>query len=110
MPLSLTSRYTSLPTYAAPDAKGVSHPTVAIRLVPEPGTPSTPGTPTALIHTVVAGETLETLAFTYLGSSEAWWQIADANPASFPFVPDPGTQIAIPIQANPGQVQRTRPF
>ena len=104
MPLSLTSRYTSLPTYTALDAKGLPHPTVAIRLVPEPGTP------TGLIHTVVAGETLETLAFTYLGSSEAWWQIADANPATFPFVPDPGTQIAIPIQVNPGQVQRTRPF
>jgi nucleoid-associated protein YgaU len=104
MPLSLTSRYQSVPTYSARDAHGVPHPTVAMRLVGDP-VPAA-----ALIHTVVAGDTLETLAFAYLGSSEAWWQIADANPASFPFVPDPGTQITIPANANPGQVRRTRPF
>ncbi len=104
MTLALTSRYRSLPTYTALDAKGVPHPTVAMRLVPDPGTPA------GLIHTVVVGDTLETLAFAYLGSSEAWWRIADANPQSFPFVPDPGTQVVIPIDSGAGLVVRTRPF
>ena len=104
MPLALTSRYQSLPVYTAQDAGGVAHPTVAMRLVPDPGAPA------GLIHTVVAGDTLETLAFTYLGSSDAWWRIADANPQGFPFVPDPGTQIAIPLDSGAGLVVRTRPF
>src|SRR5437588_660710 len=104
MPLSFTSRYRSLPTYTALDAEGMAHPTVAMRLVPDPGTP------VGLIHTVVVGDTLETLAFTYLGSSDAWWRIADANSRIFPFVPDPGSQIVIPTNSDAGRVARTRPF
>ena len=38
-----------------------------------------------MLHLVQAGDTLESLAFEYLGASDAWWRIADVNPAEFVF-------------------------
>ena len=105
MPAGARSRYRSLPVGLAPDAAGVSHPTIPIRW-PSAGPPASP----PYFHTVVAGETIESLAASYLGSSEAWWMIADANPVSYPAALEPGTRILIPTDASPGRVERTRPF
>jgi hypothetical protein len=106
MPVGPTSRYCLLPVRYEPDAAGVSHPAIPARPVPPPADP----TATAYFHTVVAGETIELLAFRYLGSSSAWWLIADANPTAFPLDLAPGAVVAIPTDASPGRVQRTRSF
>jgi nucleoid-associated protein YgaU len=87
------------------DAAGVWHPAIPARPVPPPDPEATP-----YFHTVVAGETIESLAFRYLGSSDAWWLIADANPTVFPGVLEPGTQVIVPTEATPGRVERTRSF
>jgi hypothetical protein len=36
--------------------------------------------------------------------------VADANPAVFPLDLKPGTVLAIPTDASPGRVERTRSF
>jgi nucleoid-associated protein YgaU len=105
MPVGPASRYRLLPVALEPDAAGVEHPAIPARPVP----PADPAS-SRYLHTVVAGETIELLAFTYLGSSSAWWLIADANPAVFPLDLAPGTVLAIPTDATPGLVQRTRSF
>ena len=48
-------------------------------------------------HVIVEGESYETLAARYLGSSTLWWRIADANPLIFPLDIAPGTTVAVPI-------------
>src|SRR4051794_3526031 len=103
MPLSLASRYRGVPTLMAPNRAGRPQATVGIR--PQPASAAT-----GLAHLVVAGETLEALAFRYLGASDAWWRIADANPSALPFAPVPGTQLIIPTDGPPGLIERTRPF
>jgi nucleoid-associated protein YgaU len=52
--------------------------------------------PDSLLHTVIAGETLDQLAFTYYGREDLWWRIADANPARFPLDLSPGDTLIIP--------------
>ena len=105
MPVKPTSRYRGLPVHVAPDAAGAHHATIPARAVPEADPDATP-----YFHTVVAGESLELLAHRYLGSSEAWWRIADANPNLLPFEPPPGTPLAIPTTASAGRIERTRTF
>ena len=105
MPAGPGSRYRLLPVALEPDAAGTLHPAIPARRLP----PADP-TATTYFHTVVAGETIELLAFRYLGSSTAWWMIADANPAVFPFDLTPGSVLAIPTDALPGRVERTRSF
>jgi hypothetical protein len=97
-----SSRYRGQVAYPAPDAAGVAHPTLPARPLPPPA----PGTP--YLHTLIAGETLESLAQRFLSSSELWWQIADANPPVFPTDVRPGTVLAIPTGQAPGLVVRTR--
>ena len=104
MAVPVTSRYRGLALYEATGADGTVHATVPARLHP----PATVGTP--YFHTVVAGETIESLAYRYLGSSEAWWQLADANPAVFPTELAPGASLVIPTGAEPGLLTRTRSF
>src|SRR4051794_539772 len=106
MTLSPLSRYRSVPVLALLDRSGRARPTVGIRPQPDPAAIAAGG----LVHTVIAGETLEALAARYLGSSEAWWRIADANPAEFPFAPEPGHALVIPVATSPGRVERTRTF
>jgi nucleoid-associated protein YgaU len=106
MPAGPTSRYRPLPVMLEPDAAGAWHPAIPARPVPPPTDP----TATPYFHTVVAGETIELLAFRYFGSSAAWWLIADANPAAFPLDLPPGTVLAIPTDASPGRVERRRTF
>ena len=105
MPVGPSSRYRLLPVGLEPDAAGVPHPAIPARPLPPPDPSSTP-----YFHTVAAGETIELLAFRYLGSSSAWWMVADANPAAFPLDLKPGTVLAIPTDASPGRVERTRSF
>jgi nucleoid-associated protein YgaU len=105
MPAGLTSRYRPLPVWLEPDAAGALHATIPARPAPPPDPEATP-----YFHTVVAGETIELLAWRYLGSCEAWWMIADVNPAIFPLSISPGTVLAIPTDASPGRIERTRSF
>ncbi len=101
-PRSPGSRYRGLAAYAAPGPDGTARPVLPARPVPQPGTQ------TPFLHTLVAGDTLESLAYRYLGSSELWWQIADANPLVFPPEVAPGTIVAIPTGQAAGLVVRTR--
>ncbi len=105
MPVSPLSRYAQTPTYQAQLADGSVRATIGLR--PPPASPA-PGT--TYQHLVVAGDSYESLAFSYLGSSSLWWQIADANLATGLFTLTPGTLIAIPVGAPAGQVERTRNF
>jgi nucleoid-associated protein YgaU len=83
----------------------VAHATIPARPRPRQEADTSP-----YFHTLVAGETIEQLAWRYLGSSDAWWQIADANPTQFPTAFEPGAVVAVPTSASTGQVERTRPF
>ena len=105
MPVSPLSRYAQISTYLARLADGSVRPTIGLRPPPAPPAPGT-----TYQHLVVTGDTYESLAFSYLGSSTLWWQIADANPAVGLFTLTPGTLVAIPIGAPAGQVERTRNF
>lgn len=105
MPVSASSRHRFAPAHVARDAAGVAHPTLGIRHV-APAGPDTLG----LVHRVEARDTLETLAFTYLGSSEEWWRIADVNPPAFALGLRPGSTVLIPTDTTQGTVVRTRPF
>ncbi|MGI9097963.1 MAG: LysM peptidoglycan-binding domain-containing protein [Solirubrobacteraceae bacterium] len=105
MPAGPRSRYRGLPVGLARDAAGAAHATIPARRTPVPDPQATP-----YFHTIVAGETIEALAASYLGSSASWWMIADANPTAFPAVLQPGTTIVVPTEAAPGRVRRTRSF
>jgi len=104
MSVSSSSRYANLPVFDAPDAAGVSHPTIAMRLATT--------TPPAATYqrTVAVLDTLETLAWACYHSSTAWWRIADANPPVFPLDWHPGDVVVIPLAPDSGLVQRTRKF
>jgi nucleoid-associated protein YgaU len=52
--------------------------------------------PDKLIHTIVAGETIDQLAAHYYGREDLWWRIADANPGRFPLDWQPGEELVIP--------------
>lgn len=50
-----------------------------------------------LVHQVVGFERIDQIAFSYLGDSTAWWQIADVNPEVMYWDSlTPGTSIRIP--------------
>ena len=105
MPISNTSRYFGLPVYTAPGADAAVHPSLAMR----PPTPPPPGTG-MLRHVIAGDETLESLAFRHFGSSDAWWRIAEANPARFPTDWKPGMVVNIPAAGDVGRIVRTRRF
>jgi nucleoid-associated protein YgaU len=104
MPVSRTSRYRALTPYLAPGRNGALQPILPARL----STTTSTGTP--LIHQVKAGETLESLAFHYLGAAASWWQIADANAVMFPTALQPGSTLLIPTGGTQGEIVRTRTF
>ena len=62
--------------------------------------PPLPRDPDDIItHTVTTGERADLLAQRYLGASDQWWQIADANPVLDPneLADEPGEEIVIPL-------------
>jgi nucleoid-associated protein YgaU len=101
---SPSSRYRGQTPYPAVGRDGLVRATLPARPLPPPPD----GTP--YLHTVIAGETIESLAQRFLGASELWWRIADANPAMFPADLQPGSVLAIPTGPAPGLVVRTRSF
>jgi len=105
MPVIITSRYYKSPVYDATDAKGISHPTIAIR----PPTPPPAGT-TQYQHLVSGLETIEYLAWRYYGDSKLWWRIAEANGLQFAPEIAAGMTLAIPGVRDLGTVIRTRSF
>jgi hypothetical protein len=105
MTVFLTSRHYGQDIYDAADASGVSHPTISQRPV------APPTLETAVFHHVItAGESIEYLAWRYFGLSDAWWRIADANPAMFPHDLPVGSVVAIPQPSAVGRVERNRSF
>jgi len=105
MPINPGSRYHGLPTYEAADSDGQPQATVAIR----PATPVAAADAT-YSHVLVAGESLEYLAWRYYGTSSAWWRLADAGPVVFPLDITPGAVVPIPSSDAVGRVERSRRF
>lgn len=52
--------------------------------------------PDSLVHVVLAGQTLDQIAFLYYGREDLWWRIADQNPGIDPLGIAPGDKLAIP--------------
>jgi len=101
VPTDPQSRYRHEAPLTAPDAGGTPRPAVPARW----GT----GAPAGVVyHTLAAGESYETLAHDFLGSSALWWRIADANPRTFPLGLAPGTVVAVPSGGAPTGPVRTR--
>lgn len=59
-------------------------------------------------HVVTGLDTIESIAARYYGRSDAWWHVADANPARFPLDLNPGEQLRLPQSTGVGRVLRTR--
>ncbi|GAA4699556.1 hypothetical protein [Phytohabitans rumicis] len=105
MTVPITSRYRGLDVYAAADATGTVHPTVAIRRYAPP--------PAALVtyqHLVTGLDGIEDVAWRFFQDSEAWWRIADTNPLAFPLDLRPGQVVSVPATGQPGRISRERVF
>ncbi len=70
---STGSRYRKVPDVAVPDASG--------RVLPAKGARPLPEVTGRFTHTVVSGDRLDQLAFTYYGRPLDYWHICDANPS-----------------------------
>jgi hypothetical protein len=103
MTVAITSRYRDLDVYAATDATGTTHPTVAIRRHATP-----PADAVDYRHRVTGAECVEDLAWRFFGDSEAWWRMADANPVAFPLDVRPGQVLSVPTTGRPGRISRER--
>lgn len=104
MPIKPTSRYRGSEIYDAPGRNGDSHPTVPLR-------PPSPAAETAAVsHVLTAGEDFEYLAWRYFGSSDVWWQIADANPRRHPLALISGEKFLVPSPTEVGRIERSRRF
>lgn len=86
MPVSLYSRHYGLATV---DIDG------ALSIAQRPAVPLV-SYPDSILHTLIAGETLDLLAKRYYGREDLWWRIADANPTRFPLDWQPGETLVIP--------------
>lgn len=105
MPVSIGSRYQSLPIYEAADAEGEINATIGLRPTPPP-----PQTVEVYQHILSGAENVEYLAWRYYGTSTAWWRIADALPVIFPLDIPTGATVSIPSGEDIGRVIRTRRF
>ena len=52
------------------------------------------------LHTVVAGDRIDLIAYRYLGDVKLWWIICDYNNIFFPLELAPGTELRIPSMEN----------
>ena len=86
MPVSSFSRYFGLPTVVIDGLDSLAiRPTPAIQDYPD-----------AIVRTLVAGDTMDSLAYLYYGREDLWWRIADANPRLTPTGLSPGDTLIIP--------------
>jgi hypothetical protein len=106
MSVGLSSRYANSTVFTAADSDGEEHPTVAIRRTEEQVTAGAD----SYQHVVIAGESLEYLAWRYFNNSAAWWRLADQRALVFPLDLPSGVQVAVPAPADVGRVVRTRRF
>lgn len=104
MPIKPTSRYVGSTVLQAPDKTGVQRPTVSQR------PPTATAEAAAVSHVLTAGEDFEYLAWRYFGSSDAWWQIADANGRQHPLALISGEKFLVPSPTEVGRIERTRRF
>ena len=86
------SRYETVPDAVHVDAAGREVPYKLLRPFP-------PLPPTVQTHLVADGDRLDLLAHRYLGDSELFWRICDANGALRPeeLTREPGRVLGIPI-------------
>ncbi|MFI1105942.1 hypothetical protein [Streptomyces melanogenes] len=105
MTVSITSRYRRLEIYPATDATGTTHPTVPIRR-----TPARAADDGGYQHRMTGAESIEYLAWQFLGSSEEWWRLADANATAFPLRLGPGDAVTVPTAQPAERVLRSRVF
>ena len=87
MPLSIYSRYAQV---------NVEEIDGEITLAQRALDPDPPVDGDSLLHVLVGGETLDSLAKVYYGNEELWWRIADANPTRFALEWLPGETLVIP--------------
>lgn len=104
MSVRINSRYRGLQTYEARLPAGPVS-TVAIRA----NSPPAEGTAT-FQHRITGAETIEYVAWRLLGSSEAWWRLADANPLMFPLDLKPGDSLTVLKPLDGGRIERERVF
>ena len=88
------SRYEAVTEDVYVDAQGREIPYKLLRVLPPPG-------PAVQAHAVVEGDRLDLLAHRYLGNSELYWRICDANGALRPeeLMLEVGRRLAIPVGA-----------
>jgi hypothetical protein len=99
-PFASSSRYASTPTATFVDANGHSISYLRRRFVPQ-----AEEFVTLELHTVTQGERLDNIAAEYLGDSEQFWKLCDANDAIRPeeLTESAGTIIRITLpQGMPG--------
>jgi hypothetical protein len=83
------SRYQATPAYQGLDADGHPFTALSIRILA--------ATPAGYLHTAVAGDRLDLLAFGFYDNPEKSWLIADANTAMDPVeLLVPGHLVAVP--------------
>ncbi|MEM7305809.1 MAG: hypothetical protein AAF682_04030 [Planctomycetota bacterium] len=104
MPVDVTSRYRLLKSYEVSDPEASSSALPARLLDGERRTSD------LYQHRVSGVETIEYLAWRYLGKSNAWWHIADENKLTFPLDLRPGDVVGVPSSTQVGRVVRTRNF
>jgi hypothetical protein len=105
MSVRINSRYRGLSTYEIKVGEGPGRSTIAIRAN------SPPAAGTALFrHRITGVENVEYMAWRLLGSSQAWWRLADANPLVFPLDLRPGDSLTILKPLDGGRVERDRVF
>jgi hypothetical protein len=88
------SRYEQVPDAVYVDRDGREIPYKLLRILPAPDA-SVAG------HVVVEGDRLDLLAHRYLGDSELYWRICDANGLlrAEELTAEPGRRISIPVGA-----------
>ncbi len=104
MTVSPGSRQAQLPVMEVTGPDGLPRRVSGLRLVrPDPAG-------RLAEHVVIEGETIDFLAYRYLGDERLWPAILDANPLIHPFDIRPGLVLSIPLPAGPTRASRARRF